>query len=69
MATIARQMDSDSKFYEWIQNTPFFNFFTECIDEVSRKIMHIIPEVDSNEEEVSAPAPNDVEGSAQGAGM
>lgn len=69
LATIAGQMDSDSKFYEWIQNTPFFDFFTECIDEVSRKIMHIIPEVDSNEGGVSDPGPNEEEENAQGIGM
>lgn len=43
LATIAGQMDSDDHFRNWIEETPFFSFFTGCIDEISRSMMDIIP--------------------------
>lgn len=51
LATIAGQMDNDDQFRKWIENTSFFSFFTGCIDEISRRMMHIIPVNDSIENE------------------
>ncbi|RRJ54638.1 hypothetical protein EHV15_34135 [Paenibacillus oralis] len=50
LSTISRQMESDDRFREWIEATPFFSFFTGCIDEVSREILHIVSESESVEE-------------------
>lgn len=54
LAMISKQMDLDDQFREWIEATPFFSFFTGCIDEVSMNVMHLIPEPESNE---AAPEP------------
>jgi len=46
LLSIAYEMETDEKFREWIESTPFFDYFTQCIDEVGRQISHIIPESD-----------------------
>ncbi|MGV2885923.1 hypothetical protein [Paenibacillus taichungensis] len=57
LAMIAKQMDLDDRFREWIEATPFFSYFTECIHEVSLKVMDIIPEPESIEEASESATP------------